>query len=395
LLESLGADLRKIRTINRTVVVNTIRNEGPISKAKIVRLTGISAPTVNRVVDELLREDLICKVSNQHERGGGRPGELFEFNGKCHFVIGIDVALPNMRGMVADLTGEIITELTEPVVRGNGIENYQRLLSLISRLLDETVVDPSKIYGIGLGVGGVVDSTKGVILQSEITGWNNFPLSKRLQQETGFIPYIDNDINLVIIGEHGFGVGQNLTNIACVTLGTRVLCGLIINGELYHGSTFNDGRIDQFISHQAYDSPCVLDEAEGRGPFERLVSSPNILKMAKIALIDDPILQEKIQDPKQVYQAAGAGEAWALKVIESIVPPLAIAFANISALLDLEMIIISGRLAEESSVILPMINQYLSQKTTRTPYLKSSTLGSRATVLGAVMLGYKGILNNW
>lgn len=395
MFESLGVDIKKIRTINRTVVVNTIRTEGPVSKAKIVRLTGISIPTVNRVVEELLREDLVCVVSNQHERGGGRPGELFEFNGKCHFVIGIDVALPNMRGMVADLTGKIFTELTEPVESGNGPENYRRLLALIERLLAETEVESSKIFGIGLGVGGVVDSSNGVVLQSKITGWDNFPLVKQLQQDTGLIPYLDSDINLATMGEHGFGVGQGLTNIACVTLGTRVLCGLIINGELYHSLTFDNGRIDHFIFDQDLEPHSVLDEVEGQGVFERLVSSPNVLRMAKNALADQPNLQAQIQDAKQVYLAAEQGEPWALEIIQSIVPALAVAFANISSLLNLEMIIISGRMAEESRVILPLINTYQSQKTSRIPCLHSSTLGSRATVLGAVMLGYKGILHNW
>lgn len=223
MLVSHGYKIENIRTFNRTVIVNTIRAEGAVSKAKIARLTGISVPTVNRQFEELLREGLICQVKNNFDRGKGRPGELFEFNGKSHFVIGIDLAYPNIRGMIADLSGTIHTELTEPVEKGNGDENYRRLLSLIERLQNETDVERSKIYGIGLGIGGIVDHKNGIVLQSAMMGWENFPLAKLLFKETGFTLFLDNDVNLATIGEYGFGLGQGLSNLACERLG-RVCC---------------------------------------------------------------------------------------------------------------------------------------------------------------------------
>jgi len=396
MLVSHGYKIENIRTFNRTVIVNTIRAEGAVSKAKIARLTGISVPTVNRQFEELLREGLICQVKNNFDRGKGRPGELFEFNGKSHFVIGIDLAYPNIRGMIADLSGTIHTELTEPVEKGNGDENYRRLLSLIERLQNETDVERSKIYGIGLGIGGIVDHKNGIVLQSAMMGWENFPLAKLLFKETGFTLFLDNDVNLATIGEYGFGLGQGLSNLACVTLGTRVLCGLVLDGELYRGSNYNSGRIDNFIP--AFDFPQQTNhpDLETQGIMERLVSSPNILRKGRIFLErNDPGNAASLEDPKQVYQAAGVGEPWAVEIIETIVPPLALMFSNISSLLDLEMIIITGRVADESQVLIPMITDYLKKKSLRVPNIKSSKLGSKDTVLGAVMLVYMGILHNW
>ncbi|MEI8130902.1 MAG: ROK family transcriptional regulator [Leptolinea sp.] len=396
MLVSRGYKIENIRTFNRTVIVNTIRAEGAVSKAKIARLTGISVPTVNRQVEELLREDLICQDHNDFERGRGRPGELFEFNGKSHFVIGIDLAFPNIRGMVADLSGTIHTEMIEPVEKGNGVENYRRLLSLIERLQNETKVERSKIYGIGLGIGGIVDHENGIVLQSAMMGWENFHLAKLLYTETGFTLFLDNDVSLSTIGEHGFGLGQGLSNFACVTLGTRVLCGLVLDGNLFRGSNFNSGRIDNFIPAYEFQPQINHHDLESQGIMEMLVSSPNVLRKGRILLERiNPGKAAHLDDPKQVYQAAGQGEPWALEVIETIVPPLALMFSNISSLLDLEMIIISGRMADESQVITPMISEYLKGKTLRVPNIKSSNLGSKATVMGAVMLVYKGILHNW
>jgi glucokinase len=345
MLVSLGTDTKKVRTVNRLVVLNLIRESGALSKAAIARQTGRSLSTVNRVIDELLTEELIKPASGQLERGSGRPGEVFEFTGRSHHVIGIDLGYPNLRGMIADLSGRIHKEVAVPAAIGDGNENYRRLLVLLDRLEHESNVEFSHISGIGLGVAGTVDHSNGIVLRSASMGWENFPLAKRLFKDTGLTLYLESDINLITLGEYGFGVGQGISNLVCVTLGTRVLCGIIINGEIFHGTNYNSGRIDEFIPTGDY-----------HGNLESLISSPSIIEAARKHLVTtDTLRAESLNDAKQVYQAANAGEAWAQEIISERIPALALTLSNISMLLDPEMIVFSGRMAEDSELLIPMI----------------------------------------
>ena len=182
---SVGSDPKKIRNYNRMLILDLIRSEGIISKAGIARKTGISFSTVSRVIDELISENLIKSSQDKLDRGGGRPGELFEFDGKSHYVIGADLGYPNLRGYIADLSGGIHKEITIPVDTGNGVENYQRLLQLLTQLQQEDGIRVPSIYGVGLGITGIVDHASGVVVQSSVLGWENFPLARRLHQETG------------------------------------------------------------------------------------------------------------------------------------------------------------------------------------------------------------------
>lgn len=393
MVASLGADTKKVRNINRTIVLNIIRDNGAISKAAIARQTGISFSTVNRVVEELLQEDLIQQAQDRLDRGGGRPGEVFEFNGKSHFVIGIDLGVPNIRGMIADLAGTTHKELTIPVEVGNGPENYHRLLMLVEQLQSDFQEKKSQISGIGLGVAGIVDQSMGVVIRSQLLGWENFPLARRLQKDTGMTLFLDNDINLITMGEYGFGIGQGIPNLVCITLGTRVLCGFIVNGEIYRGSTHNSGRLDHFIH------PMDLNCAENAGQsasLESLISSPSILNAGVRALESiDPQRADRMTDPKLVYQAARSGEPWAVQVFENVLPALAATVGNLSLLLDPEMIVISGRMADEAVYLVPLITNYLIGKIPHVPHIETSPLGTRSTVLGAIMLVYRGILHNW
>lgn len=391
MLYSQGVDNKKVRTINRGIILNLIRNQGPVTKATLARLTGISLPTVNRVIDELCKEDLILPAENQYERGGGRPGELFQFNGRSHFVIGVDMGVPNLRGMIADLAGEVHKEIAIPADIGNGPENYRRLQALIEQLRNEVNESHPPLSGIGLGVAGTVDPANGVVLSSPLLGWENIPLARRLKKDAGLPVYLDSDINLITIGEHGFGVGHGLSNLICITLGTRMLCGMILNGELVRGTNFNGGRIGQFIpaiESAAIDGSVLIS-------LETLVASPGVIEKARAVLNRlEPAQRQDIQDAKFVYQQAREGQPWAVEIIESIIPPLAITIANLSLLLDPEIIVFSGRMSEETHLIIPKITHFLNGKIPQIPQIEASTLGTRSTVLGAVMLVYKGILQN-
>ncbi len=327
------------------------------------------------------------------DRGSGRPGELFEFDGKSHYVIGADLGYPNLRGYIADLSGGIHEEITIPVVAGNGVENYQQLLLLLTQLQQEGGIQTSSLYGVGLGITGIVDHTSGVVVQSSVLGWENFPLARRLHQEIGLPIFIDNDINLITFGEYGFGIGKGSANMACITLGTRVLCGLILRSEIFRGSNLNSGRLDQFIplidQLNIYNSDSIT-------PLDSYVSSISVLKKAYKELAKlDAVQAQSLEEASKVYAAYAEGKSWAIDTLEPVIRILAAAIANIFLLLDLEIVVISGRMADESKLIIPSISTYLNGKIPSIPHIVASNLGSRATVLGAIMLVYRGLLRNW
>jgi predicted NBD/HSP70 family sugar kinase len=378
---------RLLRSINRSAVLDLVRSGAPFSRADLARRLDLSLPTVIRVVDELAADGLV-RESGAVVSTGGRPGALVEFAGAASTVIGVDIGGTKMMGAVADLCGHVVYEEYCPHPPDATPDDFlQELYGLVERLLQATVDDGRRVRGVGVGVPAAVTVPAGIVQWAPALGWRDLPLRALLSQRFRLPVFVENDVNLMTLGELGFGAGRGLKNLAVIAVGTGIGAGVVVGGALYRGAHQLAGEI-------GYLPPGVVflgRRYPGFGALEGLASGAGIAQRA-IALagtLDLPISAEELSTAG-VFAAARDGVAWASQLVAETVDYLALAIASLSVVLDPELVVLGGGLAGSADLLVDPICARLEGVLLQMPPLVPSLLGRNAAALGAIMLVLHG-----
>ncbi len=372
-----------LRSLNRTAILNLIRTESPIARSEIARRLNMSLPTVMRVVEKLIQEDLV--YFHGSERSGGRRRPLLEFKGSAYAVVGVDLGGTKMYGTVSDLNGTVQHELHLAWQDGGGPgEALEALYRLIEELLAMPRPGGQKIRGIGVGAPGVTLSETGTVLWAPSLGWRDLPLKQLLSDRFQLPVFVENDVNLAALGEFGFGLARGTPNLVCIAIGTGIGAGILIDGRLYRGHNQGAGEVGYF-------PPGI--EFLGRrydefGALESLASGTGITRRAAQLLTQrqERVPLEDSLTAEDVFHFARQGQPWAQQVIDETVDFLSIAIASISALLDPEVIVLGGGVARSADLLIEPIRRRIDGVVPFVPHLVASDLGPRAVVMGAIML---------
>jgi predicted NBD/HSP70 family sugar kinase len=379
---------RLLRSINRYTVLELIRRHSPISRSKIARTCNISLPTVMRIVEELIAERLVRQNGTQ-DSPKGRPASLLEFNGKAFAVVGVDLGGTKLFGTVADLSGEVqhaLYRTHEDNLSGAGTDYVEDLCHVIQQLLDAPRPAGQEIRGIGVGAPGVTLVPEGIVTWAPSLGWRDLPLQQILRDRFSIPVMVENDVNLAALGEWGFGAGQAVSNMVIISLGTGIGAGIIIDGSLYRGFNQAAGEIGYMLP--SIDHLGV--RYDGFGALEQLASGTGIAERAKALLLrSGSSLPADPVDAPYVFLRAEAGDDWAKQVVGETVDLLAMAIANLSVVLNPEIVVIGGGVATASATFLDRIGQQLADVIPFAPRLVLSKLGRKAAVMGAIMLVMK------
>ncbi len=371
-----------IRRLNRSAILDLVRERSPIARSEIARKLNMSIPTVMRLVDELFAEDLL-RWSGDSEVSGGRPRTLLEFNATGYAVLGLDLGGTKMFGTLADLGGKIQDEIHRPW-NGCGPEAaLEQVCDLISELMARPRPPGQQVRGIGVGAPGVTLFEDGVVTWAPSLGWRNLPLRDILAHRFGLPVVVDNDVNLAALGEYGFGAAVGASSAVTIAIGTGIGAGIVIDRKLYRGATQSAGEIGYLPPGVEY----LGRQYTGFGALESIASGPGIERRARLLLQKQGLpLPENGPTAEDVFRSARSGEDWALQVVEETVDYLAFSIAAISAILDPQVIVLGGGVARSADVLIPPILQRLQGVVPALPRLVQSTLGSHAAVLGAIML---------
>ncbi len=372
-----------MRNINRSAILELIREGSPISRSQIARQLNMSLPTVMRIVTDLIDEDLV-RLHSPGESTGGRPGPLLEFNGNAYSVVGVDLGGSKLFGTVADLSGSIQYELHRPHEEGNSPHDYlDELCRFIESLLDAPRPEGQRVRGIGVGVPGLTLVPEGMVTWAPSLGWRDLPLQQILSERFDMPVFVENDVNLTALGEWGFGAGQGANNLVSIAIGTGIGAGIILGGALYRGH-------DQAAGEVGYLPPGIEflgRRYEGFGALESLASGNGVAARALRLLRKEnlPIPEDGL-DAQWVFEAARNGQPWAQKVVDETVDYLGLAIASISALLNPEVIILGGGVARSADLLIEPILHRVEGVVPFVPRLVASPLGRRAAAMGAIML---------
>jgi glucokinase-like ROK family protein len=371
-----------IRRLNRTAVLDLIRERSPISRSEISRQLNMSVPTVMRVVDMLHDEDLV-RWSGDSQSTGGRPGNLLEFNADGYAVLGVDLGGTKMFGTVANLGGNIQSEIYRPWESNEPEAALEQVCELISDLLARPRPPRQQVRGIGVGAPGVTLFEAGVVTWAPSLGWRDLPLRDILAERFGLPVVVENDVNLAALGEYGFGAARGASSAACIAVGTGIGAGIVIDRKIYRGFNQSAGEVGYLPPDVSY----LGRRYEGFGALESIASGSGVERRARQRLQELNLpTPEQGPSAEEVFKAARQGEAWARCVVDETVSYLAFAVAVISAVLDPEVIVLGGGVARSADMLIEPILSELEGVIPVHPNLVPSSLGFRAAVLGAIML---------
>ena len=214
-------------------VLARLRDEGPLSKAQLADLLKVSRTTIAAEAGRLAELGLAQEVGPAASRGG-RRSTLIDLAPAIRFV-GISIGATGISVGVTDGRLAVLAMNTRPCDIRQGPEVVlAAALDLVHKVLDEAGVEQP--MGAGVGVPGPVDFNRGVSVSPPIMpGWDGYPVRDALSLELGCPVVLDNDVNVLAVGEQHAGVARNSRDFLYVKIGTGIGCGIVIDGELYRG----------------------------------------------------------------------------------------------------------------------------------------------------------------
>src|SRR5690625_5246876 len=340
---------------NKTIVLETIIESFPISRAKIANRTGLNKGTVSSLVQELLDEKLIDESGPGESSGGRRPVMLL-FNEVAGYSIGIDIGVNYLLGVLTDLQGNICNEHLVKFSNLSYEEIKSKLFDTIDLLTSSAPSSPYGIIGIGIGVPGIVSNDGKIVLAPNL-GWVNIDLQSTLQKKYDVPIIIDNEANAGAYGEKRFGVGKEFSDIIYVSIGIGIGVGLILNGELYKGNNGFSGE----LGHMTIEVNGKNCRCGSKGCWELYASEQALLKRAERLGIQTSNNQEiSLED---LLMLAEDGHKEAIHLFEEIGEYIGIGIKNIFNTFNPEQVIIGNRMASANKWLNESINKRLINQT--------------------------------
>ena len=301
-------------------------------------------------------------------------------------VLAADVGGTNTRMAVVSENGNIVTLLKKSTHCKDGMaEMIKFIVSFAEETIEKSKLSKEEICGMGIGFPGPLNAETGTIYNPpNLNGWDNVPLRAILEKELKVPVAIENDANAAALGEWWKGAGSGTDSLFCITLGTGVGGGIILDGKVWHGASSIAGE----IGHTTVIRDGIKCTCGNIGCLEAYACSGGILKRVNNALLKerDNSLQP-LTDLKQVGQMVMQGNEIVLNVIKETGVLLGIAIANIVNLLNPEMIVLFGGVTNLGEhLVIPLkeeVKRRAFKKATESLRIELSQLGDNSGILGA------------
>ncbi len=271
------------------------------------------------------------------------------------YTIGVDVGGTNIKLGLVNRSGKIVTKSV--LDTRDFSKSKKKLIDVVVKsivgLIEEEGLASKDILGIGLGLPGPIDSKRGIVsFLPNIPGWKNVPLKDIVQKRLRIPTFVDNDVNLITLGEWKFGAGKGYKNLMCMTLGTGVGAGLVLNNGLYRGEGFAAGE----LGHMPLNEKGPACNCGGWGCFEHYVGNGTLLKKAS------KIFKRKSIQLPDVYYLAQQGNVRAIEFWNEAATHIGNALVGVVNLLNLRLIIIGGGVSNNYGFLGKTINAVIKAR---------------------------------
>ena len=336
-----------LKARNRIFVLNTIKNQGPVSRQDIVRLTKIRPATVISYIKKFIKDDFVTEIGPGKSTGGRKP-VLLELNPKAAFAVGVHLGETRIIAVITDLRGNIVTQVITKSSISKGREHFiQTVLETIEEVIKKSELNKNKIIGIGVGVPGLVDSENGIsIFCTFHHWWRDIHFKEIIEKRIKIPASLENDTRVMTLGERWFGLGKNCDNFCCLDVGEGIAIGAFLNGNLYRGFGGSAGE----LGHTVIATNGPMCSCGNKGCLEAVGSTIAIENRMK------ELLRQKGRLTRPgfsgIVKLANQGDKTARKVLREAGYYLGIATANIVNLLNPGLIIISGIISQAGDFVM-------------------------------------------
>lgn len=303
---------------------------------------------------------------------------------------GLDLGGTNLKFGLVSPSGDVLFMSSRPAGNGGGREE---ILQGMAIALHEAIqwADKKKlsITAVGVGCPGNIDVRTGTSIgpTPHLPDWDGAPIRSSLSR-FGYPVFVDNDANMAAFGEFKAGAGRGCSVVVTLTLGTGIGGGVVIDGTIFRGSGFNGAELGH-VSVEAMGRECACGN---RGCMERYAGGKSIIDDARSALRQGrPSALSQVADitPLEIFNAAEGGDLLAREIIEQVVTYLAAGLSSIVNVLDPDVILIGGGIADAGSEFISRIDSALRHRVMKPVknrlVVRHAALGNNAGFIGAAL----------
>lgn len=376
-----------MRSINRNLIIQAMLEHENISRTELVSLVGLALPTVMRIVDSLIEEELVVEVGKGNSSGGRKP-MMLRINSDAMYFIGVSIQRV-LRVALADACG-VIRSRCETLTRTEDDSDtiLQQILDCINQVIAMSGVNTNKIALIGVGTPGTLFSHGEELANCPFKIWADFDFTT-WKHRFPFPVEFDNIAKAGALSELMFGCGREAKNFVYVFADYGIGAGIVQNGKLYRGRDTVAGE----FGHTGVDMNGQACYCGNRGCLEMYCATPAILRSVQQKFPDNAV-----HDFSQIVEAYRRNETAAISAIRASGETLGLGLANLVNLLNPNMIVLGGELPDACDGYVETAAQsarrrIFSRAAQDTPIVRS-TLGEEGILRGTVALAMNQVFEH-
>ena len=373
-------------------ILDEIRLGRSRSRSELVARTGLGRAIVAQRVGELIERGLVTE-GDVGPSTGGRPPRQLAFRSEAGHLLVADLGATSIDVAVTTLDGRILGHHDEPARIETGPERcLDRVDALFDLLLRTTEDLPGRLWGIGIDVPGPVEFESGRPISPPIMpGWDGYPIRSRFAGRYQAPVWVDNDVNVLALGEWRAGVAMGHDNVVVVKIGTGIGAGIISDGRLHRGAQGSAGDVGHI---QVLDDPAVVCRCGNIGCLEALAGGGALGQAGQAAARDGRSARLRTAldrhgtvTAEDVARAASLGDPVAVAMLQSAGRRIGAMLASVVNFFNPSLIVIGGGVANSPDLLLAAIRETIYRRSlplaTRDLLIQRSSLGSLAGVIGA------------
>jgi len=366
-----------MRALNQRLVLDRLRGQGEATRPQIANDTGLSKPTVGQALLDLEQHGLVRAIGRSAS-GPGRAAVVYQTAPDAGHIVGVDIGRRVLRVAVADLDGVVVARVDQPNRSRSGTMLQRAACESVERAIAEAGLTPADIVVTVVGTPGIPDARTGTVHRApNLPGWERRGLLNELVAALGSggsEVMVENDANLSVVGEHARGAARGVDVVACLTVGTGIGMGMLVNGKLFRGAHGAAGEIADLPYGRV--PPGVTRHRPG--PVEIAAAAQAVVSAA------NELGLNRVNSAKEVFDMAREGDELALRVVTDEASKIAHVVSVVTAVLDPGLIVLAGGVGRNADLLTEPIRRELAETIPVVPDIVGGELGEDAVLAGAI-----------
>ncbi|WP_321329609.1 ROK family transcriptional regulator [uncultured Ilyobacter sp.] len=380
---------------NSLVALEIIRKHKHASRRDLTREMGLTPAAITKITKKLIEKGYLKEVG-RGKTTGGRPPIILELNSHKGYIIGMYYAPSDVSLILMNLHSEVVYSSKIHLTKKSKEAILKESFELVEKAIEHC--EGVKILGIGVALNGLVDYENGISIFSPHYKWRDFPIKEEMEKKFKIPTVVDNDVRMMALAEREYGGAKDCDNFIMLNVGDGIGAGIVINGEVFRGSTFSAGEIGHIKVNEKGENFCSCGK---KGCLEAEISTKSIMDKIKRELSEDrekSILSEKIESGivfGDVCESAMRGDFYCLELLRYIGNTLAKGLSNVINVINPKLFIINGEINKCSEIVFPIIKlgiqKYSMYTSAKDVEFKSSYFDDGGASLGAAAMVFRNV----